>query len=242
MRKIFFVLFSLVLTNTLLAQSDSVVKQNILTSRALPKGNDHFMIQLGYTQWAGKPDTLTTTGLPLSINIYFMLNFPFRTNRHLSAAIGAGIGSDAIHFKKTHVGIADNTSAIRFTNVADTNYFKKTKLSTAYVEVPIELRFIANPDNDKSSIKAALGIKVGAMLNAHTKNKTLVNKSGSTINDYKEKEFSKRFFNQNRLVATGRIGFGHYSLFSTYQLTTLFKEGLGPTVRPFTIGLNISGL
>ncbi|MDB5196314.1 MAG: hypothetical protein JWP88_685 [Flaviaesturariibacter sp.] len=235
-------LFSLVLTNTLFAQSDSVVKKEILTSRALPRGNDHFMIQFGYTQWAGKPDTLKTTGIPRSLNVYFMLNFPFRTNRHLSAAIGAGIGSDALYFKNTALGIAGNTPTIRFTNAADTNHFKKTKLSTTYVEVPVELRFIANPDDDKKSIKAALGIKVGAMLNAHTKNKTLVNKGGTTINDYKQKEFSKKFFNQNRLVATARIGLGHWSLFSTYQITTLFKEGLGPVVRPFTIGLNISGL
>jgi hypothetical protein len=246
MRKIIVAVLALCVSLSLFAQSDSTVKKTILSSRALPSSNDHLMIQVGYTQWAGKPDTIATSGLPRSLNIYFMLNFPFRTNRHLSAAIGLGVGSDNMFFKRTQISIAENAPAIRFrtvnaTSVVDTSFFKKNKIATSYVEVPVELRFSANPDNPKT-IKAALGIKVGMLLNAHTKGKTLQNRAGGTINDYKEKEFSKKFFNTNRLSATARVGMGHFSLFGSYQITTLFKEGLGPQVRPVTIGLNISGL
>ena len=245
MRKIVVAVLALCVSVSLFAQSDSTVKQTILSSRALPSSNDHLMIQVGYTQWAGKPDTIATSGLPRSLNIYFMLNFPFRTNRHLAAAIGLGIGSDHMFFKRTQISIAENAPAIRFRSVnansRDTSYFKKNKIATSYVEVPVELRFTANPDNPKS-IKAALGVKVGMLLNAHTKGKELVRQAGGTINDYKEKEFSKKFFNTNRLSATARLGIGHFSLFGSYQVTTLFKEGLGPQVRPVTIGLNISGL
>lgn len=246
MRKFFFVAFAFFLTNALLAQSDSIVKHTLLTSRGLPKSNDHFMIQLGYTQWSGKPDTINTSGVPRSVNIYFMLDYPFRTNPHLSAAIGLGIASDNIYFSKTNIGIKENTSSIRFRNVTatsvDTAYFKKYKLATSYLEVPVELRYSAHPDDDRKSIKVAVGVKVGMLLNAHTKGRILQNRNGKIIGDYKEKEFSKHFFNQNRLSATARIGYGHISIFGSYQLTSLFKEGLGPTVRPLTIGLNISGL
>ncbi|MCW3075084.1 MAG: hypothetical protein JWP69_2153 [Flaviaesturariibacter sp.] len=245
MRKIVVVVLAMCVSGALLAQSDSTVKNTILSSRALPSSNDHLMIQVGYTQWAGKPDTISTSGIPRSLNIYFMLNFPFRTNPKMSAAIGVGIGSDHVFFKRTAISIAENAPAIRFRNVnassRDTAYFKKNKIATSYVEVPVELRFLASPGNPRS-FKAAIGLKVGMLLNAHTKGKELVRHAGGTINDYKEKEFSKRFFNTNRLSATGRVGFGHFSLFGSYQVTTLFKEGLGPQVRPVTIGLNISGL
>jgi hypothetical protein len=56
------------------------------------------------------------------------------------------------------------------------------------------------------------------------------------------KESSKRFFNKNRLSGMVRVGYGHFSLFGSYQFTPLFKEGGGPVVRPFSIGLTLSGL
>ena len=110
------------------------------------------------------------------------------------------------------------------------------------MEVPVELRYRSNPDNDNKSLKVALGIKCGLLLNAHTKGKTLQNKDGNTLNGYTLKENSKRFFNTNRISAIARIGYGHFSLFGSYQLTPLFKEGVAATIRPLTIGLTISGL
>ena len=119
---------------------------------------------------------------------------------------------------------------------------KKYKLATTYLEAPVELRFRFNPDNDRRSVKLAVGAKVGTLVNAHTKAKELQNRQGATLNDYKVKEFGKRYFNSTRIALTGRIGFGHFSLFGTYSATTLFKEGVGPAVRPLTFGLTISGL
>jgi hypothetical protein len=40
----------------------------------------------------------------------------------------------------------------------------------------------------------------------------------------------------------GRIGYGKFSLFTSYTINPVFKEGVAPTVRPLTIGLTLSGL
>ncbi len=205
------------------------------------RANDHFMLQFGYANWSGIPDTITKSGLSKSINAYFMLDFPFKTNPKMSIGIGAGVGSDHITFTKTYVGIKDQTSTIRFTNQSDTNHFKKTKLATAYVEAPIELRFSGDPMTG-SGFKAAIGVKVGMLINAHTRNTKFQNKGGTSLNDFVMKESSKRFFNKNRISATARFGYSHFTLFGSYQLTPLFKDGLGPVVRPYSIGLTLSGL
>jgi hypothetical protein len=251
MRKIFLLVLTVLCSTLIFAQSDSIVKKEILGSRALPRSNDHFIIQLGYLSWSGKPDSIRTSGFPRTANVHFMLDFPFHSDKHLSAAIGLGIGSDNMTFKRTNIGIRDNVPAIKFTYVGDkatgttlqdTTYFKRYKLATTYLEVPVELRWVANRSDDRRSVKIAIGAKAGLLLNAHTKGKTLAYKNGNVINEFKQKEFSKKFFNTNRLVATARIGYGHYSLFGTYQVTTLFKEGLGPQIHPVTIGIALSGL
>jgi len=40
----------------------------------------------------------------------------------------------------------------------------------------------------------------------------------------------------------GRVGVGSFSVFASYSITPLFREGLGPAIHPLSIGLNISGL
>lgn len=208
-----------------------------LTNRA----NDHFMLQLGYTKWAGIPDTINTSGFSKSFNVFFMFDFPFKTNPKLSIALGPGIASDHILFSRTFIGIKDNTPTLYFTNQGDTNHFKKTKLATAYLEAPVEFRFSADPITG-NGIKVAIGVKVGTLINAHTRNSKFENKANTVINDYVMKEASKRFFNKNRLSVMGRIGYGHFSLYGSYQLTQLFRDGFGPVVKPFSIGLTLSGL
>ncbi len=205
------------------------------------RANDHFMLQFGYAGWNGIPDTINKNGLSKSFNVYFLFDFPFKTNPKLSIAAGPGIASDHILFSQTHIGIKDLTPSLYFTNVSDTNHYKKTKLATVYLEAPVEFRFSADPLHGKG-VKAAIGVKVGTMINAHTRNTKFQDKAANNISDHTLKESSTKFFNKNRLSVMGRVGYGHFSLFGSYQVTALFKDGSGPVVRPFSIGLTLSGL
>ena len=248
MRQIFVAAAFVFFSAAAFAQNDSTTpvqptpNSTIVKPNTLPRSNDHFLLQLGYTTWQGAPDSIKTGGLPRTFNAYLMLDFPFKTNPHWSVALGAGIATDAVYFDKGSVDIAGLTPNLVFSDLSDTSHFKKYKLATSYAEAPLELRYSAKPDDSRHSVKAALGVKVGMLLNAHTKGNNLVDKSDNSINDYKQKEFNKRYFNKTRIAATARLGYGHFTLFTSYQLTPLFKEGLAPTIRPMTIGLTLSGL
>jgi hypothetical protein len=241
MKKIFFVVLSTLLAASVFAQ-DQPQSQPKKKPNLVNRANDHLLIQFGYTSWAGIPDSIQTKGFPRSFNAYFMFDFPFKSNPKISAAIGAGVGTDNIYFDKTYVGIKDITSTVEFHDQSDTIHFKKNKLATAILEAPLELRFSSNPETPNKTFKIALGFKAGVLVNAHIKQKNLESASGASINPYTAKESSKRFFNSGRFAATARIGYGVFSVFGSYQLNPLFKEGLGPQVRPFTIGLTLSGL
>lgn len=223
------------------AQDTTQVKKKKAIIDLSNRANDHFMLQAGIAGWNGIPDTISKSGFSKSFNVYLMMDFPFKTNPHLSLAIGPGIGSDHIMFTKTNVGIKETAPAMHFTNVADTNNFKKTKLATVYLEAPIEFRYSDKPLTGKG-FKFAAGVKVGTLLNAHTRNSKYELKGGNSTADFVVKESSKKFFNRTRISATARLGYGNFSLFGSYQLTPLFKDGMGPVVKPFSIGITLSGL
>ena len=223
------------------AQENPTPEKKKTTLDLSNRPNDHLMIQFGLAGWSGLPDTINKTGFSKSFNVYFLFDFPFKTNPHLSIAIGPGIATDHIVFSGVTVGIRDNYKEIKFTNSVDTNHYKKTKLATAYLEAPIEFRYSADPVHGKK-LKLAGGIKIGTMINAHTRNTKFQNSNENLINDAVVKESSTKFFNKNRISVMARFGLGHVSLFGSYQLTPLFKDGLGPVVKPYSIGITLSGL
>ncbi|MFT3903090.1 MAG: outer membrane beta-barrel protein [Niabella sp.] len=252
MKKIFaFIVFSLFLGsafaqvdtfNTVSPPSKDIVKKKKYDLSNRP--NDHFMLQLGYLMWNNAPDSINTKGFSRSVNMYFMFDVPFKSMQQLSVGAGLGIGSDHVMFNRTFVDVKGRTGSLRFNEnyYGDSSYFKKTKLMTSYLEAPIELRYVKDPENSDKSFKAAVGVKVGMLLKSGTRNKMLRNKSGGTVNDYLLKEASKNYFNGMRVVGTARIGYGHFSLYGSYQITNVLKSGAGPTINPMAIGLTFSGL
>jgi hypothetical protein len=241
MKKILPLLSLLILSSAIMAQDKPADKPKKDVIDLSNRPNDHFMVQFGVANWTGLPDTIQKKGFSKSFNVYFMFDFPFKTNPHLSIALGPGISTDHILFTKTYIGIKETKTLFPFTNVSDTNHYKKNKLATAYLEAPIEFRYSADPATGKG-FKWAIGLKLGTLINAHTRNTKYESKTGTAITAATMKEASKRYFNKSRFCATGRIGLGHLSLFGSYTLTPLIRDVAGPSVKPYTIGLTLSGL
>ncbi|MFT3682275.1 MAG: porin family protein [Ferruginibacter sp.] len=244
MKKIFFTLFSIGSLFSVTAQTTQpATTNNNWKQKALEAPGDHFMISLTSDHWSGAPDSISsrTKGTSRGIGVALMINKPFRTDPHWSVAFGLGISNSNIFFNKTSVDLAAPGNILPFRNLDSTDNFKKYKLATTFLEVPVELRYSLHPDRNKTW-KFAIGAKVGTLLNAHTKGKTWRDKNGNTLNSYTEKVSKKAFFNGTRFVGTARVGIGNFSLVGTYQLTSLFKDGTAADIKPFQIGICISGL
>jgi len=240
MRRIIFSAFFFCVAFVATAQTDTTTTKIFRPMQTRSK--DHLMIQFGGAAWQNKPDSIKTGGFSRTFNVYLMLDFPFKSSPKLSVALGPGLATDHVFLDKMSAGITENASAVRFRDLSDTTHFKKYKVSTAFLELPIELRFSSNPDADGKSFKAALGVKVGTMLAAWAKGKNLEDRNNNSVNEFLMKEKSKRFFNTNRISATARLGYGHFTLFGSYSLTPLFKEGVGPKMNAMSVGLTLSGL
>ena len=234
---------ALLLTSCLffgVVHSQSKVNRKVdLSSRP----GDHLMIQLSLDNLSNMPDSINShqTGFSRGLNAYFMLDKPFKASPKYSIGIGIGVGSSNIVFKKMNVDIKSTTTLLPFTATDSSNHFKKYKLSLSYLEVPLEFRYSGDPEHGKG-LKLAIGLKAGTLINAHTKGKELQNKNNSLVNDYTLKENSKKFFNGTRFMATGRVGFGIFSVFGAFQLNNVLKDVAGAPMKLYQVGITLSGL
>lgn len=239
MKKIVSLVVAIAMVSIVSAQTTNPVSANIVD-----RAGDHLMFQLSSDHWANMPDSIAggQKGFSRGVGIYFMINKPFKTDPRYSIAFGIGVGNSNIFFQEERVLVAATSPTLQFPSDSLGNHFKKYKLATSYVEAPIELRYVAHPEKENKSFKAALGVKIGLLLDAHTKAKELEDKNDNLLNDYTEKESKGLYFSTARLSGTARVGYGNFSLFGTYQITSLLKSGAGPNIQFFQIGLCLSGL
>lgn len=209
-----------------------------------PKANDHFMVQFSSDNWLDAPDSIQskTKSISRGANIYVMYDKSFKENPKFSIAFGVGIGTSNIYFDKMTVNINGSTPQLSFDNLDTSFRFNKFKVSTAYAEIPLEFRYFSNPKNPNKSFKVAVGAKIGTLINAHTKGKTLLNASGTTINQFTQKVTAKGYFNTTRIAATARVGYGNFSVFGSYNLTTMFKDNVAANIKLLQLGICFSGL
>lgn len=209
--------------------------QNDLDAAYSKPSKDYFMFQLGYDGWVGAPDSVSIGGLSRSLNIYLCYDFPIKTS-NFSFAAGVGIASSNIAFSDQQLVIGDTNTQIQFLD--DNDVFKRYKLSLNYVEAPLELRYFSNKLNRNKGFKAAIGMKVGALINSHTKSVRDFNEK-----PIREKVSTRRFIETYRVGGTLRVGYGNFSVFGQYSLNGLFRPGNGPQdVFPYSVGICISGL
>ncbi len=218
----------------LLAHTTCIAQTSKAKKTSSTPSKDYVMLQLGYDTWLNAPDSLHIGGLGRCANIYLMYDFPIQKS-NFSFAAGAGIGTSHIFLKDTKAIINDTASQVKF--VADTLY-KRYKYATSYIEAPFEVRYFSNTEDRNKGFKAALGLRVGALVAAHTKGKYKY--AGKPI---VEKVSTKRFIETYRVAATARVGWGNFSVFTSYSLNNLFRLNNGPqNISPLSIGLCLSGL
>ncbi len=210
----------------------------------LNRSGDHLMLQLSYDTWLGSPDSIKShiKGFNRGVNVYLMYNLPFKADPRFSIAAGIGIGNSNIFFSKMNVDISSNKAALPFVATDLTNNYKKYKVATTFLEVPIEFRFCSKPETPNKAVKVALGAKVGLLLNSHTKGKILRTSLNVPITNSTDKITDKTFFTNTRVAATLRIGYGNFTLFGAYNITSIFRPLAAADIKLLQVGITFSGL
>ena len=197
---------------------------------------DFLMFQLNWNSLMNTPDSLKLKQAGRGVNVYLCYDFPFK-NSNFSFAAGLGVGVYNYYFDKQVAVLNDTSSSIIFRNQASGESLKNPKLNATYLEAPFELRYFGNKYDRNKGFKAAIGMRIGTNVGAHSKYKHTV--SGSNVI---EKTNTRRYMENWNVAGTLRLGWGNFSAVGSYSLSPLFKEGKGPDVTPYSIGICITGL
>jgi len=179
--------------------------------------------------WQDIPNTIDPGTINPGVNIFGSYNYNFgESNVSFSPGIGLGV-----HNLYSDSWLRVNNDSAYFEVIPDTLSYKRSKLTTTYLDIPIELRF-----KSKSEFRIAVGFKFGFLIKAHTKYKG-DNYIEGTTDQVIIKQAKFNFVESNRYGFTGRIGYKWLNVWGYYQLSTLFENGKGPAMYPISVGITV---
>ena len=187
-------------------------------STAMPKSQDYMSLNYGK-----------------SLN--FQLN-PFEKDIHIykdyiNLVIGLGFEWNQYEFSNKTKLNADSSYTYGKIDSTNTYSYKKNRLKSTFVNVPILLEFNTNKNPDKA-FHIALGVIAGYKLGSRTRQ--ILEKDGNDIRFVRKDDYNMNPF---RINAHASVGYKNFTVFGNYALTPLFVSGKGPELYPFTIGLKI---
>lgn len=171
-----------------------------------------------------------------------------------SVHVNVGIYQQKINLYRHYVnfvyGINYDNNDYRFSNDIDfrvdsfgtgiqypgrnTEGFKRNKLTTRFLTIPLALRFNFNPGSSRGG-HITIGAHAGYRLTSFFK--TVREDDGKR----KNKLYDDFLLNNLRYGAFVKVGYGNVTLFGNYVFTPLFREGAGPELNPFSFGLSFGG-
>lgn len=243
MKRIAIVLSIMMLTFGLMAQeggnTPAQTKQK-LEDKVQSGSRDRLVIEVGFVNWAqldGKAANVKWHSM--YYNFYFMYDMIIKKSR-FSFAPGIGFGIENLATDKTLFQDTASTSFLAFEN--NPNYagkegFKKHKINTTYLDIPLELRFRAKPNAKNQSFKMALGFKGGIKIDNFSK---VWYEERGRKRSIKTKNYADVML--FRFGPTFRIGYGAFNVTAFYNLNDYFNSNGPSNVHPFNVGISINGL
>lgn len=161
----------------------------------------------------------------------FQQNLILARNR-LALVTGLGVSWNNYYFVRDIILVHGQEELEHY--VDDANNFSRNKLTVSHLNVPLMLEFQSPMGYGPGAFHLSAGLNVGLRLRSHIKQVYDLNGDKT-----KDKDFDDFYLNPFRYDATARIGWGRLNLFASYALNSMFREGKGPELVPFTIGIRL---
>jgi len=156
-----------------------------------------------------------------------------QTRNNIGLVTGLGLSFQSYHLNNNTTISVDANQKIH-PSVIFYDSSQKSKLSIAYLEVPLLLEFQIPIKNKADRLYFSTGVTGAKRLESHSKMKyrkngkreKLKSPGDYSINDYK-------------VALSFRVGYRWANLFASYDIVPLFEDRRGPVLYPFSFGLKL---
>jgi len=163
---------------------------------------------------------------------FFQQSFSIIGNK-FGFVTGLGIQWYNYRFSNNVVIKADSSVIYGYHDKTPNRSYIKSKLTASYLVLPLIFEFQTNPHHNSRSFHIGVGVVGGVRLGSHSKQVYTENGGGDT----KPKTYDSFHLQPFRLDGTVRIGWGPLNLYGNYSIIEMYRNGSGPELYPFTIGL-----
>jgi hypothetical protein len=178
------------------------------------------------------PKGIDTWAINRGATVFGTYNIPFGKSNY-SFAIGLGLSSHNIYGDFVVNSTEDSTY---LTKIPDSVSYKRSKITLAYLEVPLEFRF-----KSKSKVSVAVGFKAGLLLGSFWKYKgdgpiVTAQYTLNTDNKHRAKFYGIDNLEQFTYGPTLRVGYKWINVIGYYMISNLFTKDRGPDMYPISVG------
>ncbi|RKD92240.1 outer membrane protein with beta-barrel domain [Mangrovibacterium diazotrophicum] len=166
----------------------------------------------------------------LSINL-IQASLGLQRNRNFIGLV-TGLGADFQSYRlDKNYSLEKGTDRVEPVQLAYEDNLK-SKFSSIYLSAPVLLEFQIPMGQYSNRMYFSAGVITSVRLETHTKVKYRVDNKRQKL-----KEPGDFYLRDIRFAGTVRLGYRWINLFATYDLQPLFKDGKGPELYPFSVGV-----
>jgi len=213
---------------------------------------DLLIMNFNWNGWMNQPDGMDVSPFSRGFEIKAMADFPIgRSNFSFAAGLGLSLENIFTNaFLRKELGV----DSLYFTSIEDVinpevnpanpRDWNRYKLATTIIELPLEIRFRANPRR-RNTFKFTAGFKVGFVIDSHEKYvgpdyrfdadgaQSNLSESLTQIN------YDLPGINRLRYAAYGRVGYGRVAMTFQYGIQPFFQSGWHvQEATPISIGFS----
>jgi len=169
----------------------------------------------------------------LNLNILQYSKGIQQTRNNIGLVTGLGLSFQSYHLNDNTTLSVDENNKIH-PSIIYYDSSQKSKLSIAYLEVPLLLEFQIPIKNNANRLYFSAGVTGTKKIESHSKMK--YHKNGKKEKLKSPDDYS---INDYKVALSFRVGYRWANLFASYDIVPLFEDRRGPVLYPFSFGLKL---
>lgn len=173
---------------------------------------DQFYFGVGINFLTDRPSDVVQHSLSYSLQAGFIKDIPINVARNLGFGMGLGYTANSYY---SNIG-ADKTNGELAYTLLDSEVFKRNKLETHALEIPIELRWRTSTPTEYKFWRIYTGIKMGYVFSGTSKR----------VTDMATTRFSNGDIRNVQYGLILNFGYNTWNIHAYYSLNPLLEDGI----------------